>query len=227
MSRLILASGSPRRVQLLREASFDPEVVLPEVTELSCDFLTPSELTRLNARLKAATVAAHFPDSVVLGADTVVALGLEVFGKPQDLDDVHRMLQKLVGKTHEVITGIAMIETNAARLTLRAVSSTVTFRCLTTRKIEKYLKAVNPLDKAGSYAAQESANAIIERMIVISPMLLACRWNLFTPFCVPPAFVHSKKHSREPIPRSREARRQAFKKLNTEDADTPMRLHPR
>ena len=164
MSRLILASGSPRRVQLLREASFDPEVVLPEVTELSCDFLTPSELTRFNARLKAATVAAHFPDSVVLGADTVVALGLEVFGKPQDLDDAHRMLQKLVGKTHEVITGIAMIETNAARLTLRAVSSTVTFRCLTTREIEKYLKAVNPLDKAGSYAAQESANAIIERI---------------------------------------------------------------
>jgi septum formation protein len=164
MNRLILASGSPRRVQLLREASFDPEVVCPEVAELSCQFLTPSELTRFNARLKAAAVAARFPGSVVLGADTVVALGLEVFGKPQDLDDAHRMLQKLVGKTHEVITGIAMIETNSARLTLRAVSSTVTFRSLSTKEIEEYLKAVNPLDKAGSYAAQESANAIIERI---------------------------------------------------------------
>jgi nucleoside triphosphate pyrophosphatase len=164
MTRLILASGSPRRVQLLREASFDPEVVRPEVAELSCDFLTPSELTRFNAWLKAAAVAAQFPDSVVLGADTVVALGLEVFGKPQDLDDAHRMLQKLVGKTHEVITGIAIIETKAARLTLRAVSSKVTFRSLTTREIEEYLKAVNPLDKAGSYAAQELANAIIERI---------------------------------------------------------------
>ena len=132
MNRLILASGSPRRVQLLREAKFDPEVVRPEVSELSCDFLTASELTRFNARLKAAAVAAQFPDSVVLGADTVVALGLEVFGKPQDLDDAHRMLQKLVGKTHEVITGIAMIEAKAARLTLRTVSSTVTFRSLTT-----------------------------------------------------------------------------------------------
>ena len=164
MSRLILASGSPRRVQLLREASFEPEVVRPEVEEISCDYLTPSELTRFNAKLKAAAVAAQFPDSVVLGADTVVALGLEVFGKPQDLDDAHRMLQKLVGKTHEVITGIAMIEANSARLTLRAVSSAVTFRSLTTREIEEYLKAVDPLDKAGSYAAQESANAIIERI---------------------------------------------------------------
>jgi septum formation protein len=167
VSRLILASSSPRRIQLLREASFDPEVVHPEVTELSGDFLTPSELTRFNAKLKAAAVAAQFPDSpdsVVLGADTVVALGLEVFGKPQDLHDAHRMLQKLVGKTHEVVTGIAMIETNTARLTLRTVSSTVTFRSLTTREIEEYLAAVNPLDKAGSYAAQESANAIIERI---------------------------------------------------------------
>jgi septum formation protein len=92
MNRLILASGSPRRVQLLREANFDPEVVCPKVSELSCDFFTPSELTRSNARLKAASIASRFPDSVVLGADTVVALGLEVFGKPQDLDDAHRML---------------------------------------------------------------------------------------------------------------------------------------
>jgi septum formation protein len=180
MNRLILASGSPRRVQLLREASFDPEVVRPEVAELSCDFLTPSELTRFNARLKAAAVASRFPDSVVLAADTVVALGQKVFGKPQDLDDAHRMLQKLVGKTHEVITGIAMIETKNARLTLRAVSSTVTFRSLTTREIEEYLKAVNPLDKAGSYAAQESASTIIERIdgsftnVVGLPMELVC-----------------------------------------------------
>jgi septum formation protein len=164
MNRLILASGSPRRVQLLREANFDPEVVCPKVSELSCDFFTPSELTRFNARLKAASIASRFPDSVVLGADTVVALGLEVFGKPQDLDDAHRMLQKLVGKTHEVITGIAMIETSAARLTLRTVSSTVTFRSLTRVEIEEYLKTVNPLDKAGSYAAQESTNVIIERI---------------------------------------------------------------
>ena len=200
MSRLILASVSPRRVQLLREASFAPEVVRPEVAELSCDFLTPSELTRFNAKLKAAAVAAHFPDSVVLGADTVVALGLEVFGKPQDLDDAHRMLQKLVGKTHEVITGIAMIETSVARLTLRAVSSTVTFRRLTTGEIEKYLKAVNPLDKAGSYAAQELANTIIERIDGSFTNVVGLPMELVRPL-LRSAGIHSKK----PIPRSQGA----------------------
>ena len=164
MSRLILASSSPRRIQLLREAKFDPEVVPPEVAELSCDYLTPSELARFNARLKAATVTVAYPDAVVLGADTVVALGSEVFGKPRDLEDAVRMLSKLVGKTHEVITGIALIEANGGRMTLRAVASTVTFRSLSTTEIDAYLKMVNPLDKAGAYAAQESANVIIERI---------------------------------------------------------------
>ena len=107
MSRLILASSSPRRIQLLRDAKFDPEVVPPEVAELSCDFLTPSELARFNAQAKSRSGDRPYPDAVVLGADTLVALGSEVFGKPRDLEDAARMLSKLVGKTHEVITGIA------------------------------------------------------------------------------------------------------------------------
>jgi septum formation protein len=164
MSPLILASSSPRRIQLLREANFHPEVVSPEVPELCCDYLTPSELTRFNARLKAATVATLHPEAVVLGADTIVALGSEVFGKPRDLDDARRMLRQLVGKRHEVITGIAMIAVNARRIILRAVSSTVTFRSLSETEIEGYMKIVNPLDKAGAYAAQDSANVIIERI---------------------------------------------------------------
>jgi septum formation protein len=164
MRRLILASSSPRRIQLLREAKFSPEVIRPEVAELSCDFLTPCELARFNARLKAAAVAALYPEAVVLGADTVVALGSEVFGKPRDLDDARRILRKLVGKTHEVITGIALIEANVRRITLRAVCSTVTFHSLSTTEIDAYLQIVNPLDKAGAYAAQNSANVIIERI---------------------------------------------------------------
>jgi septum formation protein len=164
MSRFILASSSPRRIQLLREAKFDPEVVRPEVEEVTCSFLTPSELVRFNARLKAAAVARRYPDAIVLGADTVVALGTEVFGKPRDLDDAGRMLRELVGKTHEVITGVALIEAPTGRTTLRAVSTTVTFRPLSRTQIDAYLKIVNPLDKAGAYAAQDSANAIIERM---------------------------------------------------------------
>jgi septum formation protein len=164
MCRLILASSSPRRIQLLREAKFDPEVVCPEVLELCCDYLTPSELTRFNAGLKASAVAVLHPDAVVLAADTIVALGSEVFGKPRDLEDASRMLRTLVGKTHEVITGIALIEANVGPITLRAVRSTVTFRSLSRTEIDAYLKIVNPLDKAGAYAAQDSASIIIERI---------------------------------------------------------------
>ncbi|MBV9299564.1 MAG: septum formation protein Maf [Verrucomicrobia bacterium] len=164
MGRLILASSSPRRFQLLREAKFQAEAVRPEVTELSCDFLTASELTRFNAKLKAGAVAAVYPDAVILGADTVVALGGEIFGKPRNFDDASRMLQQLVGKTHEVVTGIALLEGNIGRITLRAVYSTVTLRSLSSDEIEAYLKSVNPLDKAGAYAAQNSGNAIIERI---------------------------------------------------------------
>jgi septum formation protein len=164
MNRFILASSSPRRIQLLREARFDPEVVRPEVEEVTSTSLTPSELVRFNARLKAAAVALRCPDAIVLGADTLVALGTEVFGKPRDIDDAGRMLCKLVGRTHEVITGIALIEAPTGRTTLRAVSSTVTFRALSRTQIEAYLKIVDPLDKAGAYAAQNSANVIIERI---------------------------------------------------------------
>jgi septum formation protein len=164
MSHLILASSSPRRIQLLREANFDPEVVRPDVAELTCDFLTPSELARFNARLKAAAVAVRYPDAVVLGADTIVALGSEVFGKPQDFDDARRMLQRLVGRRHEVITGVALIQANAHRVILRAAFSSVRFRALSGTQIDAYLKLVNPLDKAGAYAAQESASVIIRRI---------------------------------------------------------------
>jgi septum formation protein len=164
MRRLILASSSPRRIQLLREAKFYPEVIRPEVTELSCDYLTPRELVRFNARLKAAAVASLYPDAVILGADTIVVLGSEVFGKPRDLDDARQILRKLVGKTHEVITGVALIEADVRRLTLRTVCSSVTFRSLSRTEIDAYLQVVNPLDKAGAYAAQNSANLIIERI---------------------------------------------------------------
>jgi septum formation protein len=164
MSRLILASSSPRRIQLLREAKYQPEVVHPEVTELSCEHFTPSELARYNAQLKATDVARQYPDAVVLGADTVVALGSEIFGKPRDLDEAARMLGQLVGKRHEVVTGIALIDDHRGRIILRALYSTVTFRSLSAAEINSYLKIINPLDKAGAYSAQESANAIIERI---------------------------------------------------------------
>ena len=164
MSRLILASGSPRRVQLLREARFEPEVLPAQVEELWCNFFTPSELTLFNAFQKAVAVAIKCPDAVVLGADTLVALGSEVFGKPRDFDEARRMLEKLVGKTHDVITGVALVHANVERIITRAVHTAVKFRPLSANEINAYLRIAEPLDKAGAYAAQASPELIIERI---------------------------------------------------------------
>jgi septum formation protein len=164
VSRLILASGSPRRIQLLRDAKFEPQVIPAEVQELRCDFLTPTELTLFNAFQKAAAVAIRHPDAVVLGADTLVALGSEVFGKPRDFFEARRMLEKLVGKTHRVITGISLVQLSIRRVVTRAVHTAVKFRPLTGSEIEAYLEIAEPLDKAGSYAAQKSPDLIIEEI---------------------------------------------------------------
>jgi septum formation protein len=162
MSRLILASSSPRRIQLLRESKFDPYIVSPEVDEISSDFFSPAELALFNANRKAVAVAARFPDKVVLAADTIVAFGREVFGKPQDIDDARRMLKSLVGQTHVVITGVALIQPNQRRALLRAERTEVKFRPLSEAEIDRYMDAINPLDKAGAYAAQDSPDLIIE-----------------------------------------------------------------
>jgi septum formation protein len=164
MISFILASGSPRRIALLRAAGFDFEIVSPAIEESHSEFLTPIELTLFNAFQKATAVANQHPGGVVLGADTVVALGSEIFGKPADLDDARRMLTRLVGKSHEVITGIALLKASRDQLIIRAVRSRVKFRSLSHLEIEAYLKIAEPLDKAGAYAAQDSPDLIIEKV---------------------------------------------------------------
>jgi septum formation protein len=161
VNRFILASSSPRRIQLLRDSKFDPDIICPEVTELDCDFLTPSEIAMFNAYRKAVTVANRYPEAVVLAADTVVALGWETFGKPKDHEDARWMLQNLVGKTHDVITGVALV-TPARPIILEEEQSAVKFRLLSNAEIEVYLNTIYPFDKAGGYAAQDSPDAVIE-----------------------------------------------------------------
>ena len=132
--------------------------------ELWCNFFTPSELTLFNAFQKAVAVAIRYPDAVVLGADTLVTLGSEVFGKPRDLDEARRMLEKLVGETHDVITGVALVHANVGRVITRAVHTAVKFHRLSASEIDVYLRTAEPLDKAGAYAAQVSPDLIIEHI---------------------------------------------------------------
>ncbi|NGO39523.1 septum formation protein Maf [Limisphaera ngatamarikiensis] len=162
---LILASGSPRRAELLQHAGYEFELVRPEVPEVEWDQLTPVELCQLNAHRKARTVAKHHPDAVVLGADTLVFLDREILAKPASLADAARMLRRLSGRTHQVVTGVSVMHLRAHRESLFAVTTDVRFRRLDDRQIERYLRVVNPLDKAGAYAIQERGEWIIEEVM--------------------------------------------------------------
>lgn len=123
---------------------------------------TPRELAVFNAELKARAVVAARRDAVVIGADTIVVLEGEIFGKPVDFGDAQRMLGRLAGRTHEVITGVCVIDGATAKRALFAESTFVRFRPLNGEMIERYLDRIEPLDKAGAYAAQDDRGEVIE-----------------------------------------------------------------
>jgi septum formation protein len=165
-SLLVLASGSPRRAELLRQLDLPFRVEVPQVSELtvSADHLAPHEICLANAAAKARAVAARLPDALVIGADTEVALGARVLGKPRSRREAAGFLASLSGRTHQVITGVCLI--CAARRFRRsfAVTTGVTFHPLTPAAIAAYLRGVNPLDKAGAYAVQDDGERIIEAL---------------------------------------------------------------
>ena len=164
MKRFILASGSPQRIRLLQEARYDFIAQPASIAELAVDFLTPGELTLLNACRKTFAVARAEPNAVVLGADTLVALGTTMFGKPADLDEARRMLAQLSGRTHEVLTGLAISSFSEQRTISVVVESAVRFRELNADFIDRYLSRIDPLRKAGAYAAQMDPETVIERI---------------------------------------------------------------
>jgi septum formation protein len=161
---LILASASPRRVELLRQVSLDFKVVPGDVPEIHHEQLTARELSQVNAYRKARPVAKKFPDALVLGADTLVYLETALFGKPATLEEAFGMLERLQGRTHQVVTGICLLHLRTHRQALFAESTSVTFHALDDVRIRQYLSSVNPLDKAGAYAIQEEGDVIVEKI---------------------------------------------------------------
>jgi nucleoside triphosphate pyrophosphatase len=150
--RLILASGSPRRCALLRAHGVRFRVAAQDVDE-TWRGERPEALARKLALEKALSAAARHPRSWCLGADTVVALGNEVFGKPGSRAEASRMLRRLSGRWHRVITGVALA--GPGFRAARAVTTRVRFRRLTALEIAWYCSLREPYDKAGAYAAQE------------------------------------------------------------------------
>jgi septum formation protein len=137
----------------------------PRVEEFSHNWVTIRELTIWNAARKAAAAASGIArDAVVLAADTLVTIDGDVLGKPLDLDDAVQMLRRLSGRSHEVWTGVRIADAAHGRTRSFHEMSRVHFRKLDERAIRNYLGKINPLDKAGAYAAQGHGTEIIERI---------------------------------------------------------------
>jgi septum formation protein len=159
----VLASASPRRRDLLETAGFEV-IVRPSGIEEIPSGLPPRDLVLANAALKALDVAKQTSGDLVLGADTVVVLDGEVLGKPRDMDHAVEMLGRLGGRIHEVLTGVCLLRGGSESRCQFVESTRVSFRRLDGKTIASYLTEINPLDKAGSYAAQEDRGRLIERI---------------------------------------------------------------
>jgi septum formation protein len=161
--KLILASASPRRAELLEEAGIAFEVYAAEVDERVLPDETPMDMVARLAVLKAETVAARFSDQTVLAADTVVVLDGEPLGKPVDADHAKAMLRRLSGRAHEVMTGFSLVRPGSPVLT-RTVTTKVFFRELRDADIDRYVASGIPLDKAGAYGIQADTLCMVTKI---------------------------------------------------------------
>ncbi len=172
MKTWILASNSPRRKELLTMLSIPFTVQVSDVDERALEQQhhtdTPAQKAAIFAQAKALAVAKNAPaDSIVIAADTIVALDDEILHKPKDTNDAFQILSKLSGHTHTVYTGLSLVLTNTAhtQTVLTKVSATdVTFRTLTKREIHSYIATKEPMDKAGAYGIQGKGALFVENI---------------------------------------------------------------
>lgn len=152
--KIILASGSPRRQQFLKELDIDFEIRLKEVEEIYPEHLQGAQITDFLAQLKAAELTETLSDEeILITSDTIVWLDNKALGKPQDADDAFNMLTALSGKTHEVITSVCI--KNTSKTIVFNETTRVAFNPLRSDEINYYLKTYKPYDKAGAYGIQE------------------------------------------------------------------------
>lgn len=161
---LVLASASPRRRELLARAGVAFEVMPADIEERALPGEAPETLAERLAREKALAVARQLgpsPPRLVLGSDTIVVLGGDVLGKPRDAADAEAMLARLAGRTHRVVTGVALAESGDLAVRSLTVASRVTFRALGAEEIRRYVAGGEALDKAGSYAFQGEGRGFV------------------------------------------------------------------
>ena len=160
----ILASSSPRRKEILEQIRFEFSVSPSKINEDFNIDLPPEAFTEHWAREKAKDVAKDHPGSLVIGADTVVFLDGKILGKPKDNESSKKMLLSLSGKTHEVITGVSLINIDSKLDVTFNERTYVSIKTLTDRDICKYIELYNPHDKAGSYGIQDGFSIHVEKI---------------------------------------------------------------
>ncbi len=170
MEKIVLASASPRRRELLEQIGIKFDIVVSNEPEDEIDkSLSPENYTSELALMKACNVAKKLTgtkrkDSLIIAADTVVYSDGKILGKPKDSDDAFRILKSLSGKAHEVYTGICVMRLTDGYATSKSIKTTVKFKELTDKTIKAYIKTGEPADKAGAYGIQGRGAVLVEEI---------------------------------------------------------------
>ncbi len=161
---VILASASPRRAELLAEMGYHFDVLPPELDEQLDHRADPAEEAIRLAAAKAKEVAARTPPSIIVAADTVVALRGRIIGKPLDHAHAREILRRLSGSRHHVITGLCVFDSGTGKTVTESVSTAVTMKPITEEQIREYVHSGEANGKAGAYAIQETADQYVLRV---------------------------------------------------------------
>lgn len=159
---LILASGSPRRRELLAKMGYDFEICVPDVDEHVSGHAR--DIMAILSQRKARAAAAHYNEGTVIASDTLVSYQGTPLGKPENETDAARMLKMLSGNTHEVFTGVTLLDAASGRRMTRVVRTGVTFRSLSDAEIAAYIATGEPMDKAGAYGIQGGAGRFVVKL---------------------------------------------------------------
>ena len=164
MKRIILASASPRRKELLQKIGLKFEVDASNCAEEINPTLEPDELVRRISLAKAKSVASRHKDALIIAADTIGVIGKKLLGKPHTADEARKMLAQISGNSHEVITGFTVLDTATNKVFSGIVNTKVYIKKLTRQEIAAYVRTGEPLDKAGAYGIQGLGAVIVEKI---------------------------------------------------------------
>jgi len=162
--KIILASASPRRKDLLKQIGLEFSIIVSDAEEIIARDKQPNEVVEELAFLKAFDVSQKISNGLVIGADTIVVFADKILGKPSNKKEAKEMLQQLSGKTHQVLTGVAIIDVLNNQQYIFHETTDVTFRSLESKEIDNYIFSGEPMDKAGSYGAQGIGALFVQKI---------------------------------------------------------------